>query len=210
MRGYGRRAPYKLLSVLLQYPGDEVEQAHPELVAASRHCTPGVQRQLLSFFGYWAATAWPQVREEYVETFDLQRRCSLYLSYFTHGDTRRRGQELLRLKWLYRAAGLELEAPELPDYLPVMLEFASLAPGGAGRELLQEHRTGLELLWLRLNEMESPYACLVQVVRRSLAPLAAPQLEVVRKLIREGPPAESVGLKPFAPPEVMPWAEVRR
>ena len=210
MPGFGHRAPYKLLSVLLQYPGDEVEQAQPELVAASRQGAPGAQREMSKFFRYWEVTPWPQVREEYVETFDLQRRCSLYLTFFTHGETRRRGQELLRLKWLYRAAGLELEGPELPDYLPVMLEFASLAPGSAGRELLQEHRTGLELLWLRLNELESPYACLVQLIRRSLKPLAASQLEVVHRLIQAGPPAEAVGLQPFAPPEVMPWSEVHR
>lgn len=209
MAGFGRRPPYKLLSVLLQYPGDEVEEAYPELVAAARQCAPGAQREMSRFFRYLGATPWARVREEYVETFDLQRRCSLYLTFFTHGDTRRRGQELLRLKWLYRAAGLELEGSELPDYLPVMLEFAALAPD-AGRELLQEHRPGLELLWLRLNELESPYACLLQLIRRSLRPLAAAQLEVVRRLVQEGPPAEAVGLQPFAPPEVMPWAEMRR
>ena len=206
----GRRALYKLLSVLLQYPGDEVEGAHSELEAASRQCAAGAQRELSHFLAYWEATPWPRLREEYVATFDLQRRCSLYLTYFTHGDTRRRGQELLRLKWLYRAAGLELEGPELPDYLPVMLEFASLVGGGASREVLQEQRMGLEVLWLRLNELDSPYAHLIQLIRRSVAPLAASQLEVVRRLIQDGPPAEAVGLRPFAPPEVMPWAEVHR
>ncbi len=202
----GRDAPYKLLSVLLQYPGDDLERSHPDLQEEVRRRPAGESRLLAPFMAYWAATPWTRVRQDYVETFDLQRRCSLYLTYFTHGDTRRRGQELLRLKWLYRSAGLVLEGSELPDYLPVMLEFAALAPGGVGRELLSEHRTGLELLWLRLQELRSPYAHVVQAVRRVLPPLAARQLEAVRRLAREGPPAEEVGLQPFAPPEVMPAA----
>lgn len=210
MPARGGPTPYKLLSVLLQYPDVEVERAQPELTAAVQGLSPGMRRGLSPFLDYWEATPWPRIRRDYVETFDLQRRCSLYLTYFTHGDTRRRGQELLRLKWLYRAAGLEMEGPELPDYLPAMLEFAALAPGGAGRELLQEQRLGLELLWLRLDELRSPYACLVQAIRHSLPRLAGRQLEAVRRLTREGPPSESVGLQPFAPPEVMPWAEARR
>ncbi len=210
MPAHGGPAPFKLLSVLLQYPGVDVERAQPELTAAVRGLSSRMRRGLSPFLDYWEATPWPTIRQDYVETFDLQRRCSLYLTYFTHGDTRRRGQELLRLKWLYRAAGLEMEGPELPDYLPAMLEFAALAPGGVGRELLQEQRLGLELLWLRLDELGSPYACLVQAIRHSLPRVAGRQLEAVRRLTREGPPSESVGLQPFAPPEVMPWAEARR
>ncbi len=208
MRGHD--APYKLLSVLLQYPGDDLERFHLDLQEEVRQRPARESRQLAPFMAYWEATPWTRVRQDYVETFDLQRRCSLYLTYFTHGDTRRRGQELLRLKWLYRSAGLVLDDGELPDYLPVMLEFAALAPDGAGRQLLAEHRSGLELLWLRLQELQSPHAHLVQAVRRVLPPLAARQLEAVRRLALEGPPAEEVGLQPFAPPEVMPAMGARR
>ena len=82
----------------------------------------------------------------YVETFDLRRRASLYLTYYAHGDTRERGMALLRLKKLYRAAGLPLDCAELPDHLPVMLAFAALAPAGHGEALLAEHRAAIELL----------------------------------------------------------------
>lgn len=202
--------PYKLLSILLQYPGDELERWRPDLLAEFRQTPARESRPMEPFMAYWEATPWTRLRQEYVETFDLQRRCSLYLTYFTHGDTRRRGQELLRLKWLYRSAGLVLEGSELPDYLPVMLEFAALAPGSMGRRLLSEHRGGLELLWLRLQELRSPYAHLVQAVQLVLPPLAARQREAVRRLVLEGPPAEEVGLQPFAPPEVMPTMGARR
>ena len=69
----------------------------------------------------------------YVETFDLRRRASLHLTYYAHGDTRERGMALLRLKKLYRAAGLPMESAELPDHLTVMLAFAALAPARARR-----------------------------------------------------------------------------
>ena len=209
MRGWRGDAPYKLLSILLQYPGDDMERARADLLLEARQGPSRDSHQLAPFMAHLETTPWTRVRQEYVETFDLQRRCSLYLTYFTHGDTRRRGQELLRLKWLYRAAGLVLEDSELPDYLPVMLEFAALAPSGVGRQLLSEHRAGLELLWLRLQELQSPYAHLVQAVRRALPPLAARQLEAVRRLALEGPPVEEVGLQAFAPPEVMPTIGAR-
>ena len=70
----------------------------------------------------------------YVETFDLRRRAALELTYYAHGDTRERGMALLRLKKLYRSAGLPLESAELPDHLTVMLAFAALADDGRGEE----------------------------------------------------------------------------
>ena len=142
-------------------------------------------------------------QQRYVDTFDLQRRSSLYLTYFRHGDTRRRGLSLLRLKRLYRAAGLVLEDGELPDYLPVMLEFAAMAPEGLGLRLLAEHRGDLELLRLHLEQLRSPYAHLLEAICDGLPRLRIPELEEVRRLLREGPPKEEVGLEPYAPSEVM-------
>ena len=69
----------------------------------------------------------------YVETFDLSRRTALDLTYYTHGDRRQRGLALLALRRRYAESGLELEGPELPDHLPVMLEYAALDPVGGRR-----------------------------------------------------------------------------
>jgi nitrate reductase delta subunit len=139
-----------------------------------------------------------------VETFDLRRRSGLYLSYYVHGDTRKRGMALLRLKRLFAAAGLELTSGELPDYLPLLLEFAALAPDGAGEVLLREHRAALELLRHSLRDTESPYADLLGAICAGLPRLSALEREQVRRLNEDGPPSEQVGLQPFAPPEVMP------
>lgn len=202
---------YKLLSLLLQYPDDRLVDARTELGAAIDELPRSAQRTSLERFWSWfSATDGGALRRAYVETFDLQKRSSLHLTFFAEGDTRKRGQALLRLKRLYAAAGLDLEAGELPDFLPVMLEFASLAPEGYGRRLLMEHRAGLELLRLQLADQVSPYLHLLDAVCAGLPRMGAPDLEAVTRLVRDGPPAEQVGLEPFAPPEVMPVDGGRR
>lgn len=191
--------PYKLLSVLLRYPDERVVEASEELAAAAAG-----NAALERFVAYLAATPPVELERRYVETFDLRRRSGLYVSYYVHGDTRKRGMALLRLKRLYAAAGLEPTGGELPDYLPLMLEFAALAPVGAGETLLREYRPSLELLRASLREAESPYADLLDVLCRGLPRLTAVEREHVRRLAEDGPPDEQVGLQPFAPPEVMP------
>ncbi|GAA0949878.1 nitrate reductase molybdenum cofactor assembly chaperone [Nonomuraea longicatena] len=142
----------------------------------------------------------PKIREmgggglaaHYVETFDLKRTCCLYLTYYADGDTRRRGRSLAALKAHYRGAGWELMDDELPDYLPVMLEFAALDPSGG--EVLAEHVVGVELLLAALETHASPYRLVLGAVRDTLPPLTAEQREAVTRLACGGPPAESVGL----------------
>lgn len=205
------RPPYKVLSLLLQYPGDELLAARAAIADAIQAMRPSPERAALLRFLKWYGSAPPvEVQQQYVETFDLERRCGLHLTYFTEGDTRRRGMALLRLKRRYADAGLPMAGSELPDYLPAMLEFAALAPEGDGRRLLAEHRTGLELLRTSLRDRRSPYAELLDAVCADLPGLGAGELDRLRRLMVEGPPAEEVGLEPFAPPEVMPAREARR
>ncbi|HXV33295.1 MAG TPA: nitrate reductase molybdenum cofactor assembly chaperone [Gaiellaceae bacterium] len=132
---------------------------------------------------------------EYVETFDFDRRASLYLTFHTYGDRRQRGLELIRLKRRYAEAGLALAEGELPDYLPVVLEFAALAPE-PGRALLAELREPVELVRARLHERESRYAALFDTLAGALPGLTRRQAERLRRLAEEGPPAELVGLEP--------------
>ena len=197
--------PYKLLSVLLRYPDERVVEAREEIASAVDALPASPQRDALRrFLADFTATPAGALAERYVETFDLRRRSGLYLSYYLHGDTRKRGMALLRLKRLYAAAGLEATTGELPDYLPLMLEFAALAPDGAGETLLREHRPSLELLRSSLHEAGSPYAHLLDALCAGLPRLSALEREHVRRLAEDGPPSEQVGLQPFAPPEVMP------
>jgi len=196
--------PWALLSFLLRYPGPEVARARDELAAEVAALPEGrVQPQLERFLAAWPDDA-SALAARYVETFDLRRRASLHLTYYAHGDTRERGMALLRLKKLYRAGGLPMEASELPDHLTVMLAFAALAPAAHGEALLAQHRPAIELLRLSLHDLQSPYAHVLDAVVAHLPALSVSERAEVARLAREGPPDEAVGLEPYGPPEAMP------
>ncbi|MFN8074161.1 MAG: nitrate reductase molybdenum cofactor assembly chaperone [Kineosporiaceae bacterium] len=194
-------------SVLLQYPDADRLALRPVVADAvagldARACVPGA-RALAAFLDAVAGLDDRELAEHYVRVLDRRRRACLYLTWWTDGETRRRGLSLARLKEVYREHGFELDAgggdgAELPDYLPVMLEFAAaVALDGraeVGLELLQRHRPGLELLRLALADLDSPYGHVVEAVCAVL-PGASPADEAaVRELARTGPPGETVGL----------------
>lgn len=193
--------PLKLVSLLLQYPSAE-HQA--ELRAEPAPLAGREARDLEGFLDWYRSAPLAGLQRSYVEAFDFSKRQSLHLTYHVHGDSRKRGVALLRLKQAYAAAGFEVAPQELPDYLPLMCEFAALAPGDAGRELLAEQRVAIELVRASLRDQDSRWAVLLDVVADSLPGLSRRQLARVRRLAADGPPTEEVGLEPFAPPEVMP------
>jgi nitrate reductase delta subunit len=190
------RRPWALLSFALRYPKPGAREAIAADVAA---LPAGTVREALERF----VAGWPG-EKGYVETFDLRRRATLELTYYLHGDTRERGMALLRLKKLYRVAGLPMQSPELPDHLTVMLAFTALAPEGYGEALLTEHRPAIELLRLSLHDLDSPYAHVLDAIAALLPSLTVGERSEVARLAREGPPDEAVGLEPYGPPEAMP------
>ena len=204
----GQAAGYKLASVLLQYPTGALFDGLGELDAAARSGPRAARGHLAAFLAWLRATPPREVAEHYVETFDLRRRSALYLTYYRHGDTRRRGMALLAFKTAYRAAGLEPAGAELPDYLPVVLDFAAVAPGG--EDLLRRHRADLELLRRALHEAGTPYARVVDAVCAQLPRLGRRDLLRIRAAEQQGPPAEDVGLEPFAPPGYLTGEQVNR
>jgi nitrate reductase molybdenum cofactor assembly chaperone NarJ/NarW len=207
-----RGTPHELFeaaSLLLRYPSPDVLDRDAEIAAAVAGLPSRLREPLQRFLAHRRETQPIDLEQEYVETFDTRRRSTLNISYYLYGDTRRRGVALLRLKRMYAAAGLLLESDELPDHLPVMLEFAALAPDGYGEHVLQEHRVGIELLLLSLRDGGRPHADVLAAVSAALPRLGLSQTRAVRRLAAEGPPDEQVGLEPFAPPEVMPL-EVRQ
>lgn len=157
---------------------------------------------LTGLLDHLATTPPEQLAADYVATFDLSRRHALHLTYFTHGDTRKRGLALLRIKQTYRRFGFVLDEAELPDHLAVVLEFAATVDADAGTRMLQEYRAGLELLGLALTDAGSPYAAATAAVSATLPPLHGSVREAVVRLAAEGPPGEEVGLDPFVPPEI--------
>lgn len=196
----GRRPPpYALLSYLLRYPEDRLALARPEIEALA----PGEVRTALEVF-LAAIDDGTDPRVRYVATFDLERHVTAHLTYYEHGDTRRRGVALLRLKRLYREAGLPAADGELPDHLAVILAFAALAPAGYGETVLAEHRPAVELLRGALHRTSNPYAHVLDALVAGLPAMRTEDRDDLMRLAAAGPPQEAVGLEPFAPPEVMP------
>ncbi|AOT61906.1 nitrate reductase molybdenum cofactor assembly chaperone [Streptomyces rubrolavendulae] len=188
----------RLCSLLLQYPDAELAAARPALGAAVAGLPPSPAAAHLADFTAWFTGREAQALERhYVETFDLRRRSSLYLTYYLHGDTRRRGMALLALARSYRAAGWDTTGGELPDHLPVVLEFAALGGPRAGEAPLRRHRRGLELIHRALTDDGSPYRHVTAALLTLLPPPTEADLRAVAELAAQGPPGEDVGLDPY-------------
>lgn len=197
---------WQSVSLLLDYPDEGLLQ-RVELIRSASYALPSAPGDSIrDFLRHLEVTPLPELQADYVETFDTRRRCNLFLTYFAHGDTRKRGMALLRFKQTYLRAGFELDDAELPDHLCVVLEFAATVDRGLGRDLILDHRAGLELLRLSLRDLGSPWASLIDAVTATLPPLRGDERDAVRRLAAEGPPEEEVGLAPFANPQFSPGA----
>jgi nitrate reductase delta subunit len=199
------QATWQVCSILLAYPDDALYQQRDLIRSVVESLPPDTAEPLTAFVEELDRKSMIELAAEFTETFDHQRRCCLYLTYYAHGDTRKRGMALLSFKQRYRAAGWEIIDGELPDHLAVVLEFAAGTDLASGRELLIENRAGIELLRFALEDRGSPYAHVLRAVTVTLPELQGPEREAVIRLAAEGPPEEQVGLQPFAPPEFMPY-----
>jgi nitrate reductase delta subunit len=200
---------WQAASLLLDYPDPALLEKLPMVRAAVRSLPDPLREPIEEFLGRLESTPLQELQQDYVETFDNRRRCNLFLTYFAHGDTRKRGMALLRFKQTYLASGFELDdgssgGEELPDHLCVVLEYAATIDQAQGRQLMLDHRAGLELLRLSLRDLGSPWFSVVDAVCRTLPPLGGDERDAVRRLAAEGPPEEEVGLAPFATPEFSP------
>ena len=195
---------WQTASLLLDYPDESL----PERLALARRAydalPDAVGGPLRATVERLDGVALGDLAADYVETFDSRRRHNLFLTYFAHGDTRKRGVALLRFKQTYLAAGFEPAPEELPDHLCLVLEFAATIDREAGRKLILDHRAGLELLRIGLVETGSRWAGAVEAVTATLPPLLGDEVEAVRRLAAEGPPEEEVGLTPYATPAFDP------
>jgi nitrate reductase delta subunit len=189
-------------SLCLDYPDQALLDAAPLLAETAGTLRAEAGAPLGRFVAHLAAAPLPELTRDYVDTFDLRRRCCLYLTYYSHGDTRKRGMALLRFTHAYHSAGLTVTGGELPDHLGIVCAVAARAPE-TGLALLRDHRAAVELLAAALHDTASPYADVLDTIRAVLPEPAPDDLERALRLAAEGPPSEEVGLEPFAPPEYM-------
>lgn len=163
---------YRALALLLSYPteaGRDLLPAAEAVLAADEQIPPPIRRALTRLAQDLAEGDLYEAQERYVWLFDRTRSLSLNLYEHVHGESRDRGQAMVALLELYRSKGLELSANELPDHLPVFLEFLSTLPDDEAASLLGEAAHVLQAMGERLHKRGSPY----RAVFGALAALAA-------------------------------------
>lgn len=151
---------FKALGIMLWYPneewlanGDDICQLIEQEKLVDAEAVAGLR----SFMKELNAEELLEIQERYVDTFDRVRSLSLHLFEHVHGESRDRGQAMVDLAERYKEQGLTLSVSELPDYLPVFLEYLSLLPKDTALEELAEIGHILVALGKRLAERGSPY-----------------------------------------------------
>jgi nitrate reductase molybdenum cofactor assembly chaperone NarJ/NarW len=191
------RLVWQCASLLLAYP-DEHFAARLRMVDELRAPVAGRAAEMLARTVEALRARDPmQAAADYVETFDLRRRSTMYLTYWTAGDTRNRGREMHAFAQAYRDAGSRPPVDEAPDHLPFVLEFAATVDPVAGRRLLVEHRVPIDVLRDALTECGSPYAHTISGVCETLPAATDQEVRRAQRLAQAGPPTEAVGLQPF-------------
>ncbi|TQL04283.1 nitrate reductase molybdenum cofactor assembly chaperone [Cellulomonas sp. SLBN-39] len=201
-----RATTHMAAALLLAYP----DEGHADVLAGVRDALPTLPAAVRDALDRHVGTVdgWDlaQRQTHYVETFDLRRRCALHLSYYSAGDTRRRGMALVTFVEAFRACGWQPPDDELPDHLPAVLELSARDRGEVPALLLGAHREGVEVLRSALHALTSPYAHVLDAVCRTLPPVDARAAARFADLVAAGPPQETVGLaSPLLPfPTVRP------
>lgn len=156
----------KLIGVLLDYPAESLWDHREELLLAvvDDSLPPRRQAQLAIFIDALLALEPMQAQERWLGLFDRGRSMSLLLFEHIHGESRDRGQAMVDLIETYRKNGLELASKELPDYIPLVLEYLSLRPVEEIRDWLNHTGHILELLAARAAERESHYSVLFEIL----------------------------------------------
>jgi nitrate reductase delta subunit len=177
---------FKALSALLSYPTAEMRAALPEIaevIRGSPLIPPAQQQDLLHLIDDIASGDLLAAEERYVDLFDRGRALSLHLFEHLHGESRDRGAAMVTLKQLYERAGFELSSRELPDYLPVVLEYLSCRGMSEARDMLADCAHILTAIGRSLLARQSPYAAALQalIVIAGEAPLDPRKIPPVKE-----------------------------
>ena len=158
---------FKVLSVLLSYPAVEIQSAAGDMKAAieaEKLVPPAMQRALFKLIDEIATRDLYDLQERYVLLFDRTRSLSLHLFEHVHGESRDRGQAMIDLQNLYGEKGLEIGAAELPDFVPMFLEFLADQPRADAFELLGQPVHIFAALAERLRKRDSLYESVFRVL----------------------------------------------
>ncbi len=185
---------FRALSSLLSYPEQDLIDSLDEL---KEPFTYAHWESLRALFGFLESRELVGLQENYVDTFDRNPSHSLHLFEHIHGESRDRGQAMVDLLEEYKRDGFMPEAAELPDYVPLFLEFLSLVEPARALALLDDAIHVLNAIGLRLEKNGSPYAGVFKVLCElaSVEPLplqSAPVRDMDEALETFGPGADGV------------------
>lgn len=156
---------FKLTSTLMLYPQRQwIEQISAVKEEISTYNNSLVNSYLNSFIHYLETTPFEQLCLNYVYTFDFHGVTTLNLTYNVFKDSRKRGEALVKLRQILSDSDLEAESDELPDYLPMILEFVSVADEKYAIRLLRLHMNSLKHLEQELVKNDSPYHFLLKAI----------------------------------------------
>lgn len=185
---------YKLLSILLCYPEQELIENVPILADYSKE---GNAKSLSSFLDYLQTNNLITLQEDYVNTFDRNPSQSLHLFEHIHGEDRSRGQALVDLMQEYKQAGFDIVENELPDYLPLFLEFLSACEPEKATELLGDAIHVIAHIGNNLEKNASPYHVIFQVLKElspvEPLPLMSPPIRDMDEALEQfGPDVQGI------------------
>lgn len=168
----------QLISILLSYPDKTLFSHLDEIISrADQVCPDKIRSAIQTFIHDYKAQGLVKIQERYTALFDMEPSTTLNITYHAHGDNEKRAAALVQLEQSYARAGWERSSGELPDYLPMMLEFLAISP-------LPEHTAPV---WLGLKDMEP----LVKRLEKS-APLYGALLKpIITMAIENSPPKEN-------------------
>lgn len=156
---------YQLISFLLNYPTEEMIDILPEIeMEVEGQSNSQIKGNIKQFIQQSKEMSLDNWITHYIEHFDFGKLTNLYVTYLKLGEQRERGLELLKLKKYYEAHGFEVTDKELPDYLPVILEFAANVPVEVSNELLAMHHQAIGEIHGKLVENNSYYRLLFEAL----------------------------------------------
>ncbi|MGC5328786.1 nitrate reductase molybdenum cofactor assembly chaperone [Brevibacillus sp. SYSU BS000544] len=157
---------FRLLSILLDYPDQEGFDLAALQEEVNQLAHPKIAEHLQKFMTYLGEHAREDVAAIYVDTFDFHSQTSIYLTQSVNSDEREDALEQLRKT--YEEIGLFLQTDELPDYLPLVLEFVTLAPYELASELLIDFYPVIQDISHLLNQTDNPYAWVIEACRNQI------------------------------------------
>ncbi|KEF35969.1 respiratory nitrate reductase chaperone NarJ [Schinkia azotoformans MEV2011] len=156
---------FQICSYLLNYPDQALIDSIPEVLEEIDSLqSSDTKQELQSYCEKVKKQSLTKLVSTYINTFDFGKKTNLYLTYMSNGEQRERGMELLFLKNFYKLHGFEVTDKELPDYLPIMLEFAGQVDEAAMKLIFERYLTNIEEVSKNLNDGNNLYGHIIKAI----------------------------------------------